>query len=74
MTVKSDTLTKNLQIRVANGQDDSGKNKIATRTYKAKVDATNENLLKAAKAIGGLMKETVETYRVVETNEIGEQE
>lgn len=74
MTVQSTTLSKSLQIRVPNGQDNNGKAKIASRTYKAKDDATNENLLKAAKAIGGLMKETVETYRVVETNEIGEQE
>lgn len=74
MTVQSTTLSKSLQIRVPNGQDSNGKNKIASRTYKAKDDATNENLIKAAKAIGGLMKETVDSYRVVETNEIGEQE
>lgn len=66
-------ISQTLSINVENGFDDDGDVILKSCSYSGiKPDATADNLLKAANALGGLMANAVHAFMVTEKSELTE--
>lgn len=62
-----------LQVRVVDGTSASGKDKIKSLNYSnIKLDATDDQLMDAGKAICGLTAYTLNGFRRIDTNDLSE--
>lgn len=73
MTITQEFLKRSLTLNIENGMTAAGTPKTKARTYSGiREDATADNIHKAGEALGGLMKNTVQSMNVTEKAEIAE--